>query len=183
MGDYTLNNLGSTSNADTVTSNDQGLVDSMLSNLTGGGGGTDNVTEYFSTFVVTAYFSHANLSNILLAGVTDAMDNLWTWKVPYNYSVTEFSVISNERTTLHDVNHFYTCSLQTAEDRTFTAPDLSNHVDNVINATNKAVYATTSLPTNITVSSRPYIRVKVARTGTPSVDLQIMLKFKMAHVG
>ena len=89
MGNYVLNNLGSTSNADTVTSNDQGLADSMLGNLTGGGGVTDNVSEYSSVFISSAYFTYAKTQD--LAGLTDAVTNLWTWKVPYDYSLTEFA--------------------------------------------------------------------------------------------
>lgn len=185
MGDYTLSNLTSTSNATLVSSNDQGLTDNMLGNLTGGGGGTDNVTEYKSPFVVTSYFSNTALALLAATGVgIEALPNLWTWRVPYDYSVVEFSVISNERTTLHDVNHFWTMTLQTAEDRVFTGGDLISYGSaTVINASNKAVYNTSSLPSNITVSSRPYIRVNFVKTGSPAVDLQIMLKFKMAHVG
>jgi hypothetical protein len=182
MGDYTLNNLGSTSNANNVTDNDRGLVDSMLGNLTGGGGGSDNVSEYSSTFVVTSYIKNAYL--LELNGVVDGRANLWTWKVPYDYSVVEFSVISNERTAV-DGSKYWTLTLQTAQDRAWGGGSgvLSYGSATVINGTNKAIYNTVGLPTNIDVSSRPYIRVKAVASGLPVVDLQIALKFKMAHVG
>ena len=178
MGDYTLNNLGSTSNANNVTDNDQGLVDDMLGNLTGGGGGTDNVTEYKSPFVVTAYWTAAKSAELL--ALTDAATNLWTWKVPYDYSVVEFSVNVNQGSVLLDGVHYYTLTLETASSRSGSWTVASTAT---INASTLEVLDTTSLPTNVDVSSTPYIRVKLVKTGSANADLQVSLKFKMAHVG
>jgi|TARA_R110000824_G_C15213730_1_gene676900 hypothetical protein len=176
MGDYTLNNLGSTSNADTVTSNDQGLVDSMLSNLTGGGGGTDNVTEYSSVFIASAYFTYAKTQD--LAGLTDAVTNLWTWKVPYNYSLTEFSVVANEITSLTATNK-YTLYAETAASR---GGSWTTAATTTMNGSNPAVH-TYNVLSNVDVSANSLIRVRLVKAASAQADLQILLKFKMAHVG
>ena len=115
-----------------------------------------------------------------LGSLPDARHNLLTWKVPYDYSVVEFSVNVNQGVALVDGVHYYTLTLETASSRSGSWTVASTAT---INGSTLEVLDTTSLPTNVDVSSTPYIRVKLVVSGTPIADLQVSLKFKMAHVG
>ncbi len=107
MGTTTLDNLTSTPpNATKVLENDTKLVKDVLRQLNP----DDNVTEDNSTFVVTARWNQLDAGTpdgpVWTSGFTGggqlgtgsgysthAYENLWTWKVPFNYSVVEYRAI------------------------------------------------------------------------------------------
>jgi len=216
MGSATIVSFdaNATPNATKVMSNDEALVKDMLLNMTGGGAGTDNVVEDQSLLVVTSTWYPEQLLSVSpgtsawegidgytgggqlgtgSAYTTSGFDNIWTWKVPFDYSVVEFRAIANNATgsMSYSGSKYWKIYIETAAppgsglERTgsWTSPSHllvpSAGSPSVMEDSNSNAG---TLPTGVDVSSTPFLRLRLERVGTGwGSDLQVIMKIKMEH--